>query len=152
MKRITYRELLNMIAEGNAPKSVRFDQREYKFNGEEYEYIERAHGDRIQVHTTLSGDISIKYYAAGMANKKVIDVKEEILDKVEKRYIRSALVPLKVSKVKKTDLGDIEHLTYSVVSAPEFFMRLYNFPAFKKGTMYKGMESERWYTVEELLK
>ena len=143
MKRITYRELLNMIAEGNAPKTVIYQQKEYKFNGKDYEYE----------CITLSFDISCKYYASGLAHRKVIDVKEEILDEVEKRYIRSALVPLKVSKVRKVDLGDMERLTYDVLYTPDFEVpRRYSLPAFKKGTMYKGMESDRWYTIKELLK
>ena len=146
MRRITYRELLNMIAEGNPPKTVKYQGHKYIFDGKDY--FDVVYGQHF-----LSTAISKRLFMSTMVDTPAIEIKEEILDEVEKQYIKSALVPLKVEKVKKTDLGDIERLTYRVSCTPEFEIpRQYSLPAFKKGAMYKGMESEKWYTIKELLK
>ena len=70
----------------------------------------------------------------------------DILTEKEKAYLSAVIKPFrkKVGHVKKIDCGKKE------------FLKIYleddniPFPFFTKGTMYKGMECEKEYTLEEL--
>ena len=72
--------------------------------------------------------------------------KEEILNDIEKEYLRAVIKPFRdrVGYIVKNLVGDIEYITICVTG--EFV----NFPYFKKGTIYKGMEQNKEYTLEEL--
>lgn len=72
--------------------------------------------------------------------------KEEILDDAEKEYLRAVIKPfrdevkyiIKKEKFKNESIGIF--LEEDVIV----------FPCFKKGTMYKGLEEYKEYTLEEL--
>ena len=74
------------------------------------------------------------------------EYKPPVLDDVEKAYLSAVIKPFrgKVGHVKKIDCGKKE------------FLKIYleddniPFPFFTKGTMYKGMEKDRDYTLKEL--
>lgn len=74
------------------------------------------------------------------------EYKPPVLDDVEKAYLSAVIKPFreKVGYVKKIDCGKRE------------FLKIYleddniPFPFFTKGTMYKGMEANKRYTLEEL--
>ena len=70
----------------------------------------------------------------------------KILDDVEKAYLSAVIKPfrVKVGYVKKIDCGKREFLKIYLEddSIP--------FPFFTKGTMYKGMEADKEYTLKEL--
>lgn len=73
----------------------------------------------------------------------------KILDEVERRYLERVLRPF------KDEVDYIEKQPYSGTEEEfiHFYIRNdYNFifPNFKKGTMYKGMECLKKYTIEEL--
>ena len=79
--------------------------------------------------------------------------KEPILDDVEKRYLSAVIRPFRddvrvvrkiVSIYRLPDDGK-EYITICMRSGEEI-----NFPYFRKGSMYKGMEVGRMYTLEEL--
>ena len=72
--------------------------------------------------------------------------KEEILDDIEKEYLSAVIKPFrnKVKYIKKNHSNIGEYITISVFS--EFI----NFPYFKKNTMYKNMEIDKQYSLEEL--
>ena len=72
--------------------------------------------------------------------------KEEILDKEEKEYLRAVIKPFRdrIKYIEKNLVGGREYIRIKITG--EFV----NFPYFKKGTMYKGMELEKRYTLEEL--
>lgn len=75
--------------------------------------------------------------------------KEEILDEAEKEYLRAVIKPFRekyhtyITK-QKIYVGDervqIYFIKYTVIKLPFF----------KAGTMYKGMELNKDYTLEEL--
>lgn len=80
---------------------------------------------------------------------KTIFEKEEILDGVEKEYLKTVIKPFK-NKVKSICKfegfrRDTEYLTI-------YFEDDYNigFPDFEIGTMYKGMKRDKKYTLKEL--
>lgn len=78
----------------------------------------------------------------------VYEHKEEILDEAEKRYLRGVIRPF------KNRVRGIEKISYSVEE--EFITIIVkddgdiNLPTFKRNTMYKEMEPNKEYTLEEL--
>lgn len=81
--------------------------------------------------------------------KTVYEYKPEILDEVEKRYLRNFITPFKDS------IETIRRL-YSPTKEKDYIQIRYkddrptNFPYFESNTMYKGMELNKKYTLEEL--
>ncbi len=74
-------------------------------------------------------------------------VEKEILDEEEKEYLSNVIKPFrdKVEYIIKFDLLPEEYIS---ICLPEH--ETINLPCFKRGTMYKGMEIEEEYTLEEL--
>ena len=76
------------------------------------------------------------------------EYKPPILDDVEKAYLSAVIKPFR-KKVKYIEkrfwTPNLEYLSIRLKNN-EFFA----FPNFKKGKMYKGMEHDKYYTLEEL--
>lgn len=80
--------------------------------------------------------------------KGKLEVEKPILDKVEKRYLEGVLRPFKdrIAYVDKEDYGTKkEFIHIEIINDIEL-----DFPNFERGTMYKGMELNKQYTLEEL--
>lgn len=75
--------------------------------------------------------------------------KKPILDKAEKRYLSYVIKPFKdkVSYIckKKSDCTKMEWIQIGIEADTNL-----DFPSFEIGTMYKGMELNREYTLEDL--
>ena len=71
----------------------------------------------------------------------------EILTEKEKAYLSAVVKPFKgkVKTVEKVSFGGEEEYLKIL-----FEMDLMSLPFFAKGTMYKGMEANKAYTLEEL--
>lgn len=82
---------------------------------------------------------------------KVIKSDTSILDDAEKRYLSAVIKPFKnkVYAIAKYDDGDDNYYIQIMVKQNVYFEYI-DFPYFKKGTMYKGMELKKEYTVEQL--
>ena len=76
--------------------------------------------------------------------KTVYEAKLEILDEVEKRYLRGVIRPFEVRFIKKVDLTNAEYIYIELKSDH------ISLPNFSSNTMYKGMEIGKKYTLEEL--
>lgn len=77
------------------------------------------------------------------------EYKEQILDDAEKRYLRGVIRPFrdKVKSITKfADTRCTEEYIYMVIEGPADAC----LPRFDGNTMYKGMELNREYTLEEL--
>ena len=77
---------------------------------------------------------------------------KEILDKEEKEYLKNVIKPFrnKVEFIRKMRYYSNAHRYYKdyiQISLPE---ELVEMPSFEQNAMYKGMEVERKYTLEEL--
>ena len=81
--------------------------------------------------------------------KTVYEVKPEILDETEKRYLRGVIRPFrdKVKYIKKYFSRTVGK-EYLQVKLNED--RPMNLPYFEVNAMYKGMKKEKEYTLEEL--
>ena len=96
-------------------------------------------------------------YLADTGQKKLIDFfnwleqeyKPPILDDVEKAYLSAVIKPFR-KRIKY-----FRKINHSSVNNDQFLCIVLEkdrcgLPNFKKGTMYKGMEEDRDYTLEEL--
>ena len=81
--------------------------------------------------------------------RTVYEYKPEILDEAEKRYLRGVIRPFK-------DSVEVIIRRYSQTKNKDYIQIRYkndnptNLPYFEKDTMYKGMELDKIYTLEEL--
>lgn len=73
--------------------------------------------------------------------------KEEILDEKEKEYLSAVIKPFR-DRVKHIEKGDYMKREYILIYIKNY--DIISFPFFEKGTMYKGMEEYKEYTLEEL--
>ena len=74
--------------------------------------------------------------------------KREILDEVEKEYLRAVIKPFR-KKINYISKNRLEYNKFEFISI-ELRGDSMTFPNFKKNTMYKGMMSGKEYTLEEL--
>ena len=73
----------------------------------------------------------------------------QILNDAEKRYLEGVIKPFR-DKVKYMLKNSLNEEFISIVLEDKERREYFNFPYFKKGTMYQGMEGNRRYTIEEL--
>ena len=96
--------------------------------------------------------IKAKYDSHGKSLLDWLCEEHQILDKEEKEYLSAVIKPFrnKIISIKKIgwDSGDeiYEWLRIGIDDT----VGLIKFPMFKGGTMYKGMELRKSYTLEEL--
>lgn len=151
MKKITYRELLNLIHEGKQPKRIVHNDRVYKFENDTY--FEESEKDGI-FYLTYAIHRHTEWY---LAENREFSYEETILDDKEKAYLSNIIKPFKkyVYRIEKIEEQKQERIC---ISYAEYLERVkgqevYRFiflPTFKAGTMYKGMELNKEYTLEEL--
>ena len=78
--------------------------------------------------------------------------KAHILNKEEHDYLRAVIKPYKVIYISKTETGSGKQYIEIVINSSLYFGSIASWimPYFTKDTMYKGMETNRHYTIEEL--
>ena len=76
--------------------------------------------------------------------KTVYESKVEILDEVEKRYLRGVIRPFEVKYIEK---GTTRYAEFIYIKLKKEHISLSDF---EPNTMYKGMEINKKYTLEEL--
>jgi hypothetical protein len=116
------------------------------FFGQECNY--RFNNLDEQLRYACNDNASIVKVERPIHYETVFERKEEILDKTEKRYLASVIKPFR-DKVKciykRQEWSNNKEFIH--ISLKEDTLDL---PYFKKGTMYKGMEIDRNYKLEEL--
>ena len=98
-------------------------------------------------------DVKIKKVVRPIGYKQIYE-KKEILDEAEKRYLEAVIRPFKedvraISKrqnpfIYSSDCKDY-YINIVLDDCDEFSL-----PYFKNREMYKGMETNKYYTIEEL--
>lgn len=78
-------------------------------------------------------------------------IKKPILDDIEKEYLSNVIKPFRdeVVDVIKYDYDRYEYIAIRVRNINEYMVTM-PFPAFEKSTMYKGMEANKHYLLEDL--
>lgn len=94
-------------------------------------------------------DLNIVKVERPIKYQTVYEYKPEILDEAEKRYLKGVIRPFR-SKVlqiaKKYDcFTELEYIKITIKDDASL-----EFPSFSKNTMYKNMEIDKKYTLEEL--
>lgn len=81
----------------------------------------------------------------------LFEKEEEILDNTEKRYLGNFIRPFKVVNIKKASTGIADGYEFiRIAISGDLGIESIALPYFKLGTMYKGMEAHKEYTLEEL--
>ena len=78
---------------------------------------------------------------------------EPILDDVEKEYLSAVIKPFRNKIATISKLHTYDNINYENNEYIYFGMkdrRGYSLPLFKQGTMYKGMQQGKHYTLQEL--
>ena len=83
---------------------------------------------------------------------EIVKLPKHFITDEEKEYLSNVIKPFKekVTCISKTSYGNDKE--YIFIEYYEKINRKYNidFPEFKKGAMYKGMELDKEYTLEDL--
>ena len=135
-------EALNLLNEGKKVRRKDWKSSKYIFLNKD-KYIVNDSGHEV-LFTIDFDDIKNDHWE---------EYNEDILDEKEKPYLESILKPYKdrVDFVVKEGIGDYyERIVICVSVKSKSFKNYIAFPYFNKGTMYKGMEIDKKYTVKEL--
>ena len=131
-----------------------------------FKWLARNEGGRLFAHSAKPSKVDTYWWSAGdseyvcmfapiFQNVRSGDkeptslestVHPQILDDAERRYLSAVIRPFRNDEMRicKKNAGDYEEYI-SFAWEKSFYL-----PNFKAGTMYKGMEPDRWYTLEEL--
>ena len=106
----------------------------------------------IEYYDGLNQQWSNCYYIIlGLLNGDDEIIKKPILDDVERKYLSNVIKPFRKQVVSICKLDNINYecivIKYHNISG---YTGTVCFPSFEKGTMYKGMEAEKRYSLEEL--
>lgn len=101
-----------------------------------------------QLRHVCNDNASIVKVERPVKYETVFDRKEEVLDAAEKRYLAGVIRPFrdKVKYIYKEQEWSNDREFINIILKEDTL----DLPYFKKGTMYKGMELGRNYTLEEL--
>ena len=93
----------------------------------------------------------VSWVLCDILNGKLEIVKKPILDEAEKEYLSNVIKPFrgKVKYIVKRNENKSEYFEGIRVVFEGSYQTLF-FPYFEKGTMYKGMELRKEYSVEDL--
>ena len=96
------------------------------------------------------GSNLIEDLLAGKA--KIVKLPKQILTDAEKRYLSNVIEPFRdrVMYVIKSNGSTGEFININLNHYNGWFSDLITLPVFKKGTMYKGMEIDERYNLDEL--
>lgn len=83
---------------------------------------------------------------------EIIKLPKQILDDKEKEYLSNLIKPYKkyVKYIKKSSYKVNERITICYHEYVGNCTLGFSLPSFEKGTMYKGMKTNKQYTLEEL--
>ena len=113
-----------------------------------FKYVEIEYGGRIiKEYRCLDVEASKKFFE-WLEEDDGEENKPQILTEKEKAYLSAVINPFreKVKYIQKCfDLGSKAYIYIYVKKCGSMI-----FPTFRKGTMYKGMEVNKKYTLEEL--
>ena len=85
--------------------------------------------------------------------KQIIKLPKPILDDIEKKYLGNIIKPFRnrIISIRKYKYNQDEYIgIYVKYYAETDESEMITLPLFKEGTMYKGIELKKYYTLEEL--
>ena len=154
MKQITYRELLNLVHEGKQPKTVELNG--HKYTWEDSTYKRNVCGGGV-MYMSIESSRETEWV---MANRAIFSYEETILDIKEAEYLSNIIQPFKkyIRYIVKIEIKGQEKIRicykdYLDKEKDSETLSNYTFfglPTFKKDTMYRGMDLNKEYSLEEL--
>ena len=123
-------------------------------------FIKSVEGDFYYSTIQLQGEVDLtdeekrEYFKAGgrknIKAKLIIELPSPILDEKERKYLSDVIRPFrnKIERIIKKKSIDYENKEYIIIHYEQ--LKTMPFPYFEKSTMYKGMELNKEYTLEEL--
>ena len=83
---------------------------------------------------------------------EIIKKPKPILDDIEKEYLSHIIKPFKekITCITKSSYENDKEYIYIEYREYSNIKYILDFPSFKKGTMYKGMELDKEYSLEDL--
>lgn len=147
-KQVTYLELLQMVKDGKQPNEVKHQGRKYEWKNGTYSRQYNNVREYMSIVSKSTTEVS-------MAEDKVYEYEEEILDEKEKEYLKSVIKPFRnrVKTIERIKNKEWERIVvfYKDYDDTRDHVRSYmSLPMFEVGTMYKGMEQGKEYTLEDL--
>lgn len=125
-------------------------EEEFKLNdSDDYKY--KITKDGMFMYSGFASDwFSANHILLGVLIGKY-EIKKPILDEKEKEYLSNVIKPFrdKVMNIAKYDTEKNQFIRICYCDIDKNLEYMY-FPPFKKGTMYKGMEVNKKYSLEDL--
>ncbi len=140
-------KIIDLFKMSNKPKKIKYKNHKWNLTNNTYDNEKIAIDLDVYLASVQICDLGRSFVE--VLNDKV-EIIEEILDAKEKEYLSNVIRPFRVDYIKKrkTAIGQecIEIRTYDVND----FHYTITFPNFKENTMYKNMEADKGYSLEEL--
>ena len=107
--------------------------------------------DGMYMKTALTDDWLLVNYAIGSILIGDHEVKKPILNEVEKEYLSSLIKPFRdrVISIGKCNCYEYEYIVIKYLDIGKNEGHIY-LPCFERGTMYKGMEAGKEYSLGDL--
>ena len=116
----------------------------YKYKLTRYGLYKRYKEEKIWESSSMLQDLLLGKFT-------IVKIHKSILDDAEKKYLSAVIKPFrnKVYAIAKYDNGDDNYYIQIMIKQYVYFEYI-DLPYFKKGTMYKGMELKKEYTLDQL--
>ena len=144
-KTITYLELMQKIADNDQPAYVRLNDSLYKWDGQDY-----MCGDKRLYSALMHRSMAAMRFVK-------IEYIDDLLTKSEKRYLEAVLKPFKARNpavIKRAISCKAETIEVIIDPLPNLnvpsFGYPFIFPLFEFGAMYKSLEVNNVYSVQQL--
>lgn len=112
--------------------------------------IYRGDGEHKKVRNCLAMTEHIVKIERPIKYETIYEAPKSILDKEEKEYLEAVIRPFKDNVLNITKVGSLR-LSFIQILYKDFEDdSTLNLPHFQSGSMYKGMELNKEYTLEEL--
>lgn len=147
MKQITFRELLNLMYNNKAPIQVKYDGEVYK----KFKFYDYRNENRLLLSTAILNKFTLDI----MNRCECITICDEILDDKEKEYLKAFIKPFRnrvktIERIKNKEWELIRVFYKDYDDTSDNVRSFISLPMFEAGTMYRGMELNKEYTLEEL--
>ena len=124
---------------------------EFGLKNSNFRYKLTTYGLRKRYHLVQEWSDSSMLDDLLLGRVDIVKKAKSILDDAEKKYLSAVIKPFrnKVYAIAKYDDGDDNYYIQIMIKQNVYFEYI-DFPYFKKGTMYKGMELKKEYTLDQL--
>lgn len=122
-----------------------------EFYIEDSDYKYKITKDGMKWYCELGDYWNSANYTLGDILSGIRKIKKPILDEKEKEYLSAVIEPFRDQIIDIIKLNDIDNQCIEIkLRGIDGYIKYIFFPPFKKGSMYKGMELKKKYTLKDL--